>query len=326
MHESPVDPDHTPSLVGAVEGGGTKFVCAIGYSPAQVLERITIPTSDPATTLAACVQFFLQSTKRHGPIKALGVACFGPLQLQREALDFGCLQSTPKSGWSQANVLAPLRDALDVPVTLDTDVGAAADAEWRLGAGQGLGSLAYVTVGTGIGGAVVPDIRAGQRLMHPEMGHLLVRRDPRDNGFAGVCPFHGDCLEGLASGPAIHARWNCDLSSLPPDHPGRSIIAGYLGQLVAGIALLHAVDRIAMGGGVMTDGTLLPMVRGATHHYLNGYMHPLRRPGEIESFLTLPALGGNAAIAGAILQAQDRLAARDNLLRSSQPPNWTRAP
>jgi fructokinase len=135
-----------------------------------------------------------------------------------------------------------------------------------------------------------------------------VRRDPRDN-FAGLCPFHGDCLEGLACGPAIRARWDCDLSALPPDHPGRSIIAGYLGQLASSIALLHAVDRIAMGGGVMADGSLLPLVRSAAHGNLNGYMHPLRELARMETCITSPALGTDAAIAGAMLQARDLLSA-----------------
>lgn len=308
MRDSPVVTDNAPSLVGAIEGGGTKFVCAIGHSPARILDRVTIPTTDPVNTLAACVHFFQQMTLRHGRIAALGFACFGPLQLRRDAPDFGCLQSTPKPGWSQANVLAQLEDALDVPVALDTDVGSAAEAEWHLGAGRGLGSLAYVTVGTGIGGAVVPNISPAQRMTHAEMGHVLVRRDPRDGNFAGVCPFHGDCLEGLACGPAIRARWNCDLSSLPQDHPGRSIIAGYLGQLVTSIALLHAVDRIAMGGGVMGDSSLLPLVRHAAHRQLNGYMQPLRDLAQVETFVARPVLGDDAAIAGAMLQARHLLA------------------
>lgn len=295
-------------LVGAMEGGGTKFICAVGYSAGQVLERVAIPTTDPANTLAACVRFFEEMAHRHGRIGALGVACFGPLQLHRDAPDFGCLLSTPKPGWSQARVVSPLVDALGLPVALDTDVGAAATAEWRLGSGRGLASLAYVTVGTGIGGAVVPSMHARQLLLHSEMGHVPVRRDPRDRDFPGVCPFHGDCLEGLACGPAIRERWGCDLSALPRDHPGRSIIAGYIGQLATSIALLHAVDHIAIGGGVMADGSLLPLVRRATHEYLRGYLQPLRDLHQMETYLTRPASGDEPAIAGAMLQAQDLLA------------------
>lgn len=294
-------------LVGAIEGGGTKFRCAVGHSPTQILDRALIPTADATATLHACVQFFDRMSRQHGPIAAVGVACFGPLQLATDAPDYGCMQSTPKPGWSNAPIVAPLWDALNVPILFDTDVGAAATGEWRLGAGRGLGSLAYVTVGTGIGGAVVPAFHSGQRLLHAEMGHLLVRRDPLDVDFAGVCPFHGDCLEGLACGPAIRARWGCDIASLPQDHPGRSIIAGYLGQLASSIALLHAAQRIVFGGGVMADGSLLPRVRRATHEQLNGYLQPLRTPDQVADYLTPASLGDGSAIAGALLQALDSL-------------------
>lgn len=293
-------------LVGAIEGGGTKFVCAVGISPLQILDQVVIPTTDPAATLAACVHFFREMTHRHGRIAALGLASFGPLQLRTDAPDFGHLQSTPKPGWSNADIVSPLEEALDVQVVLDTDVGAAAAAEWRFGCGRGLASLAYVTVGTGIGGAVVPTASAAHRTMHPEMGHLPVRRDPRDD-FPGLCPFHGDCLEGMASGPAIRARWGCELSSLPAEHPGKPIIAGYLGQLAASIALLHATDRIAFGGGVMSDSMLLPLVRRAAHEYLRGYLQPLRDLEQMEAYLARPALGDTSAITGALLQAQDSL-------------------
>ncbi len=309
MHESPVITGEIKPLVGAVEGGGTKFVCAVGHSPARILDRTVIPTTDAASTLLACRQFFQQMERRHGRIAALGLACFGPLQLRKNAPDYGCLQATPKPGWSGANIVAPFRQALNVPVTLDTDVGAAATAEWRLGAGQGLGSLAYVTVGTGIGGAVVPAPGADQRLMHAEMGHIPVRRNPLDGSFTGVCPFHGDCLEGLASGPAIRARWGCDLSSLPAEHPGRQIIAGYLGQLACSIALLHGAERIVFGGGVMSDGTLLPLVRRAAHELLHDYLQPLQDFESMNAYLASAALGSDAAIAGAILQAQEAVPA-----------------
>jgi fructokinase len=298
---------NVPPLLAAVEGGGTKFVCAVGRTPAQIIERTTIPTTDPASTLAACERFFLRMARQHGNIAALGMACFGPLQLRPDAPDHGCLQSTPKPGWSGTNVVASLRDALQVPVALDTDVGAAALAEWRMGAGRGLESLVYVTVGTGIGGAAVPALRAQQRLMHAEMGHLPVRRDRRDADFDGVCPFHGDCLEGMASGPAIRARWGVDLATLPAEHPGRSIIAFYLGQLVTSIALLQSVQRIVLGGGVMGDGSLLPLVREATAGFLGGYLQPLREVQQLDAYITGTALGPDSAITGGLLMALESL-------------------
>ena len=298
------------SLVGAIEGGGTKFVCAVARSPAHILERAVVATRDPVATLGDCIDFFRAAAARHGPLAAIGFACFGPLQLRSGAADHGCLLATPKEGWSGVDLLAPLRRQFAVPVALDTDVAAAARGELHLGAGRGAGSLAYVTVGTGIGGAVAP-APAGDRLLHAEMGHLVVRRDERDSGFAGVCPFHGDCLEGLASGPAIRVRWGCELSQLPPDHPGRAIIAGYLAQLAAAIALLHSVQVVVMGGGVMADKSLLPQVRERARALLAGYVSPLREAADMEGFIQSPALAGDSAIAGAVLMATDALTRKE---------------
>ena len=207
------------------------------------------------------------------------------------------------------NVLEPFRSALTVPIAFDTDVAAAALAEWRLGAGRGLGSLAYVTVGTGIGGAVAPPGAKQGRLMHAEMGHIPVRRDPRDQDFTGVCPFHGDCLEGLASGPAIRARWARSLDALPPDHAGRQIIAGYLGQMAAAIALMLSVERIVFGGGVMAYAPMLSLVRTAAAGYLNDYVEVLK--GSVDNYIAAPALGQRAGIVGALLLAEARREARD---------------
>jgi fructokinase len=297
-------------LYGAIEGGGTKFVCALGRSPDGILERATFPTTGPEATLAACLRFLQEAARAHGPLAAVGIACFGPLQLRTDAADHGHMLSTPKAGWSGADLIGLLRDSLRIPVVIDTDVGAAARAEWEIGARKKLGSLAYVTVGTGIGGAVAPIQDPERRLMHAEMGHLPVRRHPRDEAFAGVCPFHGDCLEGLASGPAIRARWGCDLSDLPATHEGRKIIAGYLGQLATSIALLHGVERIVFGGGVMSDGSLLPLIRASMHTWLNGYIHPLRAVEKMQRYLSAPLLGPDAAIAGAMLLAMDSIIAR----------------
>lgn len=291
-----------PLLLGGIEGGGTKFVCAVGRTDGALVEEASIPTTDAGATLAACLRFFESARARHGAIAALGVACFGPLQLDRQAPDYGCLMATPKSGWSGAPVVAPLRSALGIPVALDTDVAGAALAEWRLGAGRGLSSLAYVTVGTGIGGAVVP-ATAGAMLMHAELGHVPLRRHPQDAAFAGICPFHGDCAEGLASGPAIHARWGMNLDELPADHPGRAIIAEYLGQLAATLALVASPRRIVMGGGVLADATLLVRVRAAMSAYLRGYLPPLRDASAVGDYLSPPGLGARSGIIGALLLA-----------------------
>lgn len=287
----------------AIEGGGTKFVCAVGASPQQVHESVVLPTSDPQSTLAGCVEFFASAERKFGPIDALGFACFGPLDLRGDSPTFGHMLATPKPRWSGADLLAPLRARFGVPVAIDTDVAAAALAEWRLGAGRGVGSCAYVTVGTGIGADVAPRDRNIGRLMHAEMGHIAVRRDPRD-AFAGVCPFHGDCLEGLACGPAIYQRWGCELTELPPGHEAWSIIGGYLGQLAATIALVLSVECIVFGGGVMANGALLPHIRTAAAASLRGYLQPLAPTGALDRYITAPQLGTRAGIVGAMLLAE----------------------
>jgi fructokinase len=238
-------------------------------------------------------------------LRALGVASFGPIELDRRSPEFGHMLDTPKPGWSGAAIVQPLEQGLGLPVLLDTDVGAAALGEWRLGAGRGLGSLAYVTVGTGLGAEIAPRNPDAARIAHPEMGHIPVRRDPRDQAFAGSCPFHGDCLEGLASGSAVQARWGCRLEDLPPAHEGRAVIAGYLGQLAAVLALVASVQRVVFGGGVMKDAALLPMIRDALHGWLRGYVAPLGPRAGLDEYLVGPALGSHSAIAGALLMAQE---------------------
>lgn len=291
-------------LYGGIEGGGTKFICAVAHSPDRIIESVTVPTTSARETLGECVRFFVSAQERHGPLAALGFSTFGPIQLSADSADFGRMMPTPKAGWSGVDVLEPLRAAFTAPIALDTDVGAAALAEWRLGAGRGLGSLAYVTVGTGIGGAIAPHDGNAGRLMHAEMGHIPIRRDPRDDGFAGVCPFHGDCLEGLASGTAISARWGCKLEALPPDHSGWSIVGDYLGQLAASIALMHSVERIVFGGGVVTSGALIPHIHSAAFKYLNNYLMPLTDPSRAANYICAPSLGARAGITGSLLLAQ----------------------
>lgn len=295
-------------LYGAIEGGGTKFVCAVGTSAENILDSIVLPTAGAASTLAACVEFFSAAERKLGAIAAFGFGCFGPIDLRAHVSTFGQMLATPKPGWSGVALLKPLRARFNVPILIDTDVSAAALAEWQLGAGRGLGSIAYVTVGTGIGGGVAPHDLTTRRLMHAEMGHIFVRRDAREQDFAGVCPFHGDCLEGLASGPAIQARWRSQLDALPPHHEAWSIVGGYLGQLTATIALMVSVERVVFGGGVMANGLLLPHIRTAAASALQGYLEPLSQPAALEAYVCAPQLGTKAGIAGAFLLAQRALA------------------
>lgn len=291
-------------LYGGIEGGGTKTVCAVGYSPDRVLERVVLPTSDPDSTLQRAVEFFSAAQRAHGRLAALGVAFFGPLELRADRPAYGRLLDTPKPGWSGADVLRSLKRHVCTQIVIDTDVAAAALAEWRLGAGRDVSSLAYVTVGTGIGVGFAPDRLKDIRPFHPEAGHLPTRRAAGD-AFAGVCPFHGDCLEGLASGSAIHARWGEELRALPVDHPAYRLIGGYLGRLAASIALLAPVERIVFGGGVLADGRMLPFIRSAARDCLGGYHAALDDTAAMDLYIGSPALGDRAGIAGALLLATD---------------------
>lgn len=290
-------------ILGAVEGGGSKFVCAVGSGPERVFAERVVPTRDPLSTLEAVMDFFSVAQDRYGLISAFGVASFGPLDLREGSAAFGRLMATPKPGWSGTDLVGSLRSRFAVPVAIDTDVTAAALAELELGAGRGVRSLAYVTVGTGIGGGFAPAVWKGGQLVHPELGHLRVQRDPRDLEFGGICPFHRDCLEGLASGPAILARWRAELSRLDPAYPARSIIAGYLGQLAASIALAVSPQRIVFGGGVMSGYSLLPLIRAAARHFLGGYIGPLNDADAFESYIACPGLADRAGLAGAFLLA-----------------------
>lgn len=294
----------TKPLYGAIEAGGTKIVCAAGYGPAEIPGdcHAVIPTGAPQPTLAAVVEFFERITGRYGPLAAIGIASFGPVDVDRRSTTWGRILATPKPGWSNISMVAPL-ERFGCPIAIDTDVNAAALAEVRLGAGAGLGSLAYVTVGTGIGGGLVVADRTIKGLLHPEMGHIRVRRDPRDADFPGVCPFHGDCLEGLASGPAVLARWQTHAGNLADAHPGREILGDYLGQLAATIALMVSCERIVFGGGVASGGRLLPYIRRAASRWLGGYLPVEERAGGFNSYIMAAGLGDSAGTAGAFLLA-----------------------
>ncbi|HKU13025.1 MAG TPA: ROK family protein [Steroidobacteraceae bacterium] len=291
-------------IYGAVEAGGTKFICAVGRSVHEILDERRVATREPHETLAEVLQFFHAMQLKHGRMCGLGIASFGPIQLDRRASDWGRMLATPKPGWANANLIEALRPIADCGIELDTDVNAAALAEAELGAGQGCGSVAYVTVGTGIGAGVAIDHQTLRGRMHPEMGHILVRRDPRDASFPGVCPFHGDCLEGVASGPAIQRRWQSDLAALPESHVAYSIIGGYLGQLAATIALVTSAERIVFSGGVLENGLLLPHIRDATRDALAGYLPPHEPDGCIENSVCVSSLHGRAGLLGALILAR----------------------
>ncbi|HWW19880.1 MAG TPA: ROK family protein [Steroidobacteraceae bacterium] len=290
-------------LYGAIEAGGTKFCCALagGVSDLRASERFA--TTTPDETFAKVIDFFSSCERTHGPISAFGIGCFGPLDLDVRSASYGRILTTPKPGWSHCDLRARLRERFAIPIGLDTDVNAAALAEWDHAASGGLRSLVYVTVGTGIGGGAVIAGRSLQGPWHPEMGHIRVVRHPEDTAFAGVCPFHGDCLEGLASGPAITARWGAEMKALLQDTRACRIIGSYLGQFAATIALMLAPDRIVFGGGVMNAGALLSQIRSSCRQQLAGYLsHPLLQQ-TLGQFIVGPALAERSGICGAILLA-----------------------
>jgi len=295
-------------LFGAVEAGGTKFVCAIGDESGTLHAESRFPTADPDSTLARVRDFFKAGRGDFAP-SALGVACFGPVILDRQAANYGFIGNTPKVGWSNTDVAAMLAREFSCPVGFDTDVSAAALAERRWGAGRDTPNLVYVTVGTGIGGGVLIEGAPVHGLMHPEIGHIHPRRHEQDPVFAGICPFHGDCLEGLASGPAILARTGSELQHLDAAHVQWEIEADYLGQLCAQLVLTVSPQRIIMGGGVMAEA-LYPLVQRRTQHWLGGYVDRCEILNNIERYILPPALGARAGVLGALSLAVDAATSR----------------
>ncbi len=295
-------------LLGAIEAGGTKFLCGIGTADGS-LETARIDTRDVEGTVAEVIAFFRAAIARHGYISAFGIGSFGPLQLDPHASDFGRITTTPKPGWQGADLPARLHAALGVPVAIDTDVNAAALAEADRGAGRGANSLAYVTIGTGIGVGLVIDGRTVRGLGHPEAGHLMLRRHPGHGDFAGTCPYHGDCLEGLASGPAIMAAWGASLADLPADHPAWAIQADYVGQLCATLILTVAPAHIVLGGGVMNQTRLIESARTVAAERLAGYCASWT-PAMFARAITAPGCTEPPGLVGAYMLAAKMLATR----------------
>ena len=292
-------------VCGGIEGGGTKFVCAVGTGPGEGLQAmISFATGTAEATISQAIAFFQDQQQRIGPIRALGLGMFGPVDLRRESSGYGRVLHTPKPGWSGVDIVGPLARALGVPVAFDTDVNAAALAEWRWGAAQGCDPALYLTVGTGIGGGVVVGGRPLHGLLHPEMGHIHVRRHPDDpESFRGVCPFHGECLEGMASGPALEKRWGVRPDTLPEDHLGWDIEACYLAQALTAYIYSLSPQRVVLGGGVMRKAGLLNKVRGQVRAMLSGYITSALVEERIDAYIVPPALGDQAGVLGAMALA-----------------------
>jgi fructokinase len=297
-----------PQFFGAVEIGGTKVVCAIGDESGRIHAQELFPTRTPAATLADMLSFLREGSTSLGPLAAIGVGSFGPVELDRSSARYGYIGRTPKPGWSGTDVVGALRREFSCPIGFDTDVNAAALAEHRWGAAKDVQSAVYVTVGTGIGGGALIGGTPIHGLMHPEIGHIHPRRHPRDREFSGVCPFHGDCLEGLASGPAIVARSGARLQQLPPDHAQWEIEADYLGQLCALLLMTLSPQRIVLGGGVMSQTQLLAPIRRRLQHWAAGYIDRTEVLSEVDRYVVSPALGDQAGVRGALALAMDAAA------------------
>lgn len=296
-------------LFGAVEAGGTKFVVAVANGQGEVLARERFPTTDPPATLAAMIAFLRQRGGTSGAFAAIGVACFGPVELDRASARYGFIGSTPKAGWSGTDIAGVLAREFSCPIGFDTDTNAAALAEHRWGAARGVNNLVYLTIGTGIGGGILVAGAPIHGLMHPEMGHVYPRRHRLDASFPGVCPFHGDCMEGLASGPAILARSGAPLQELEAAHSQWQIEADYLGQLCALLVVTVSPQRIVMGGGVMSQKRLLPLVHERIRHWLGGYIDRSEVVSELDRYAVAPGLGDDAGVLGALVLAMDAAAA-----------------
>jgi fructokinase len=292
-----------PLLFAAIEAGGTKFICAVGNSAGEIVAEERIPTIDVASTFESVFGYFRAAQTKLGRVSSVGLASFGPLVLDPESERYGTLLKTPKAGWSDLCLRGLVAREFQTPVGLDTDVNAAALGEARWGKGRDLPIVAYVTVGTGIGGGFAINGRSLHGMTHPEIGHIHVRRHVKEDAFDGVCPFHGDCLEGLASGTAIRARFGKSLAELPPGHPAWELEADYLGQLCAQLVFTVAPYRILIGGGVMNQLSLFPSVRLRMRHWLGDYCQ-IQRVHQ-DDYVSPPGLGAHSGIKGALALAID---------------------
>ena len=291
--------------IGALEAGGTKMVLAIYQEDGTELERITLPTETPEVTMPKMIKFF-----RDHNIDALGVGTFGPVDLNPESPTYGYITSTPKLAWKNYPLLEKLLDGQDIPAGIDTDVNAAIIAEAELGAARGCQNAVYVTIGTGIGGGVYSNGKTVHGLLHPEVGHALLKPHPDDPNPRGVCPYHESCMEGLAAGPAIGARVQGDAKDLPDDHPTFAIEAYYLAQMCVNLIMTLSPERIILGGGVMQRQSLIKQVREETLRLLNGYIQHPAILEHIDEYIVTPDLFPVSGLVGSYLIGKAALDAK----------------
>jgi len=292
-------------LLAGVELGGTKCVCILGTGPEDVRAVERLPTGEREATLRQIETVLERWRQQHGPARALGIASFGPVDLRADSPTFGYITSTSKQGWHNTDVAQRLGKKLGVPVGFDTDVNGAALAEGRWGAGRGLDDFAYVTVGTGIGVGSIVRGRSIFGINHTELGHIRVARKPGDT-FAGVCPYHGDCIEGLASGPAIEKRAGKPASQIGADDPTWDFVAHGLAQLLHTMVLTTAPQRIFLGGGVLSgQPQLFERIQQELKRSLNRYVEAPELEQGLAQYIVPPGLGAMAGPLGALALAAD---------------------
>ena len=288
---------------GGIEAGGTKFVCAIGNDPDHIFAEVRFETSSPDETLKKSVKFFKNHSQEF-PLKAIGIASFGPVDINPGSPTYGSITKTPKPGWSDTNIVGVIKDAFEVPVVFDTDVNGALLGEHHWGAVQGIDNSIYLTIGTGIGGGAMVDGNLVHGLVHPEMGHVRLPHDRKLDPFDGICPFHNDCFEGLAAGPAVERRWEQSAQSLHPEHPAWGLEAHYIALALHNLICVFSPQRIVLGGGIMKQNQLYPMIRQKVHDSLNGYVKNKKILEEIDDYIVPPGLGDQAGVLGAIALAR----------------------
>ncbi|MBX7211129.1 MAG: ROK family protein [Verrucomicrobiaceae bacterium] len=296
-------------LIAAIEAGGTKFVCAVGTGPDKLVAETTIRTTSPRETIHAVSRFLSGAKAEHGPFAAIGIGSFGPVDLHPTSATFGYITTTPKVGWQHTDLVGPLKSQFKVPVGFDTDVNAAVFGEYMWGAGKGCDPLVYITVGTGIGGGVIVNGHLLHGTLHPEIGHLHVPPPPGRDAVMNECqcPFHKNCLEGYASGPAILKRWGKRAEHLPPDHPAWDDVSEVLAHGVTNLILTLSPRRIILGGGVMHQSHLHALIRSKIIRDLNGYLQVPEITRQMDTYLVPPGLGDRSGLLGAIALGQGAL-------------------
>ncbi len=291
-----------PKLFGGMEGGGTKFVCAVGNGPGNIVDIVRIPTTTPSETLDHAIDFF----QKH-ELSAIGLAPFGPLELDPLSSAYGSITTTPKPGWAGTNIVSLFQREFNIPIAFELDVNAAAFGEYSwIPENRNLQSLVYFTIGTGIGAGIITNGRVTHGLTHPEAGHMRLPHDRKKDPFPGICPFHGDCFEGMASGPALASRWRKPAEMLPASHPAWEQEAEYIAYALVNIIMTISPQRVVLGGGVMEHTSLFPLIRKNVGRLIGGYLTTPVLTNKMEEYIVPPGLGNRSGVLGAIALARNK--------------------